>query len=95
MVRLYAMTERAMLYEWCPRGGDYALSDYAARTLPLLLFTSILRPALIHNTGIYEIVPGFIMGAILAVAVSLLTKEPEAAVTDIFDAATSPEADEL
>lgn len=37
MVRLYAMTERAMLYEWCLRGGDYALSDYAARTLPLLL----------------------------------------------------------
>ena len=37
MVCLYAMTERAMLYEWCLRGGDYALSDYAARTLPLLL----------------------------------------------------------
>ncbi|MBE6594263.1 MAG: TetR/AcrR family transcriptional regulator [Ruminococcaceae bacterium] len=36
-VRLYAMTERAMLYEWCLRGGDYALADYATRTLPMLL----------------------------------------------------------
>ncbi|MBQ8339917.1 MAG: sodium/proline symporter [Clostridia bacterium] len=66
-----------------------------ADILWLLLFTSTLRPALVYNTGIYEIVPGFVIGAILAVAVSLLTKEPEKAVTDIFDAATSPEADEL
>jgi AcrR family transcriptional regulator len=37
MVRFYAMAERAMLYEWCLRGGDYALTDYAARMLPLML----------------------------------------------------------
>jgi AcrR family transcriptional regulator len=37
IVRLYALTERALLYDWCLRGGDYSLSDYAARTLPLLL----------------------------------------------------------
>lgn len=37
MVRLYAMTERAMLYEWCLRNGEYALADYAGRMLPLML----------------------------------------------------------
>ncbi|MBE6555473.1 MAG: TetR/AcrR family transcriptional regulator [Ruminococcaceae bacterium] len=37
MLRVYAMTERALLYDWCLRGGDYALAEYAARQFPLLL----------------------------------------------------------
>lgn len=37
IVRLYAMTERALLYDWCLRGGDYALCDYSAKILPLFL----------------------------------------------------------
>ena len=37
IVRLYAMTERELLYDWCLRGGDYSLSSYAEKTLPLLL----------------------------------------------------------
>ena len=45
-------------------------------------------------TGVYEIVPGFIVGALLAVAVSLLTAAPAKEVTDIFDAGLSPDADE-
>ncbi len=35
--------------------------------------------------GLYEIIPGFIAGLIVAIVVSLLTKEPEKEVTDIFD----------
>ena len=37
IVRLYAMTERGLLYDWCLRGGDYSLADWGARTLPLLV----------------------------------------------------------
>lgn len=37
IVRLYAMCERALLYDWCISGGDYALRAYAQATLPLLL----------------------------------------------------------
>ena len=48
----------------------------------------------IAATGVYEIVPGFIAGAILTIAVSLLTKAPGKEVTDIFDAALAPEANE-
>ena len=40
-------------------------------------------------TGIYEIVPGFIVGAAAAVITTLLTKAPGKEVTDIYDAATS------
>ena len=40
-------------------------------------------------TGIYEIVPGFIVGAIAAVVATLVTAEPSAEVTAIYDAAVS------
>lgn len=39
IVRLYAMTERGLLYDWCLRGGDYSLSAYGEKILPLLLAT--------------------------------------------------------
>ena len=60
----------------------------------LVLFTNTIVKNPIAATGVYEIVPGFIAGAAIAVAVSLLTKAPDKAVTDIFDAALAPEADE-
>ena len=41
-------------------------------------------------TGLYEIIPGFIISMIAAVAVTLLDKEPSKEITDIFDAATAP-----
>ena len=46
-------------------------------------FTSVL-----YNTQLYEIVPGFIVGLIAAIVVSLLTKAPSKEVTDLFDAVT-------
>ena len=37
MVRIYALQERALLYDWCICGGNYSLSQYSSQQLPLLL----------------------------------------------------------
>ena len=37
MVRLYALCERALMYDWCLRGGEYSLRQYAAQVLPNFL----------------------------------------------------------
>jgi len=34
MVKLYALCERALMYDWCLCGGEYSLRDYAAKVLP-------------------------------------------------------------
>ena len=41
--------------------------------------------SVIANTGLYEIIPGFIMGLVVAVVVSLATKKPEKEVEELFD----------
>ena len=48
--------------------------------------------ALTGVTGIYEIVPGFILGAVAAIAVTLFTEAPSAEVEAIYDAATAENA---
>lgn len=35
--RIYAMCERALIYDWCIRGGEYSLAVYSGRMLPLFL----------------------------------------------------------
>lgn len=37
MVKLYALCERALMYDWCLCGGEYSLREYAAKTLPAFL----------------------------------------------------------
>ncbi len=37
IVKLYAMCERALLYDWCLCNGDYSLKNYAKNTMPLFL----------------------------------------------------------
>lgn len=37
ITKLYAMCERALLYDWCLSGGSYSLKNYAATTMPMLL----------------------------------------------------------
>lgn len=37
IVRLYALAERALLYDWCLHGGEYSLSEYSQGVLPLFL----------------------------------------------------------
>ena len=45
------------------------------------------------STGVYELLPGFIVGLVCAVVATLLDKKPAKAVTDIFDRATNKEID--
>ena len=37
IVKAYAMFERALMYDWCLCEGEYALSGYAARMMPVFL----------------------------------------------------------
>ncbi len=37
IVKLYAMSERALIYDWCLSGGDYSLSSYAESVMPTFL----------------------------------------------------------
>jgi len=37
IVNAYAMFERALMYDWCLSGGEYALAQHGARLLPLFL----------------------------------------------------------
>lgn len=45
-------------------------------------------------TGIYELLPGFLVGLVCAVVVTLLDKTPSEEVLDIFDRATAPGNDD-
>ncbi|MBP3372006.1 MAG: sodium:proline symporter, partial [Clostridia bacterium] len=47
--------------------------------------------AFLSSTGIYEIIPGFILGGIAAIVVTLCTKAPERAVQELFETASKPE----
>ena len=37
IVRLYAIAERALLYDWCLHGGEYSLTEYSQTFMPLFL----------------------------------------------------------
>lgn len=37
MVKLYALCERALMYDWCLCGGEYSLKQYGLRTMPAFL----------------------------------------------------------
>ncbi len=51
----------------------------------------ILWLVFLKSTGLYEIIPGFILGAVAAVVVTLLTAAPSKEVTDVFDKVASGE----
>ena len=54
----------------------------------------ILWLAFLSSTGVYELLPGFVCGALAAVIVSLATAEPTATITDIFDKAMADDYNE-
>ena len=60
----------------------------------LVLCTSTVTEAVITNTGVYEIVPGFIVGAVVAVVVTLCTKAPTKEVEEIYKSATDISIDD-
>ena len=37
ITKLYALCERALLYDWCLCSGSYSLKQYAKTTLPMFL----------------------------------------------------------
>ena len=41
IVRLYAIAERALLYDWCLHGGEYSFAEYSSAVMPL--FMSAIR----------------------------------------------------
>lgn len=60
----------------------------------LILFTSTISTPVISDTGIYEIVPGFIVGLIVSVLVTLATKAPGKEVEAIYSRATDKSLDD-
>ena len=37
VVKLYALCERALIYDWCLCGGEYSLKHYAKEVMPTFL----------------------------------------------------------
>lgn len=37
IVKVYAICERGMMYDWCISGGEYSLRSYSQKMLPILL----------------------------------------------------------
>ncbi|MBE6738794.1 MAG: sodium/proline symporter [Ruminococcaceae bacterium] len=60
----------------------------------LVLFTSTVTDAVVYNTGVYEIIPGFVVGAIVSIVVTLVTKAPGEEVVDIYNEATDTSIDD-
>ncbi len=55
-----------------------------------MCFSGSVESLTIVNTGLYEIIPGFIVSLIFAVVVSLIDKEPSAEISEIVDKASKP-----
>jgi len=53
-------------------------------------FSGSVEKLTIANTGLYEIIPGFIVSLIVAVVVSLIDKEPSKEIQDYVDQAKKP-----
>jgi sodium/proline symporter len=60
----------------------------------LWLWLPIGGATLTASTGIYEIIPGFIIGGIAAIVVTLIDKAPSKEVEAIFAAATDNSIDD-
>jgi hypothetical protein len=37
IVKIYALCERALLYDWCLSNGEYSLSKYSAEMMPVFI----------------------------------------------------------
>ena len=58
-------------------GTDFIITGFAVSVLWLIFLSGV--------TGLYEIIPGFIISLIVAIVVSKCTKEPEADVVELYD----------
>ena len=39
VVKMYAMAERSLMYDWCLCNGEYSLTSYAKNAMPIFLWT--------------------------------------------------------
>ncbi len=67
-----------------------AIAGIVGGGLTVILWIAFLS----ESTGVYELLPGFIVCAALCIVVSLIDKAPSAEVLEIFKKATSKEIDE-
>ena len=59
----------------------------------LLMFTSTIAEPIVYDTGIYEILPGFVFGMLAAIVVTLITKAPSDEVKKIYETAVAKNDD--
>lgn len=60
----------------------------------LVLFTSTVTEAIVYNTGVYEIIPGFVVSAIVSVIATLCSKAPDEEVLAIYETAFDSSIDD-
>ena len=60
----------------------------------LILFTDTVMTPVICDTGVYEILPGFVCGAIISIIVTLCTKAPSPEVCSIYERAVDESIDD-
>jgi sodium/proline symporter len=63
------------------------IAGFAVDAFWYCCFSGSVENLTIFNTGIYEIIPGFIISMIVAVVVSYLDKKPSGKVETLFDEA--------
>ncbi len=61
------------------------ISGFAMDAFWYCCFSGSVEKLTIYNTGLYEIIPGFIVSLIVAIAVSLIDNAPSKEVVSIFD----------
>ncbi|MBO4390146.1 MAG: sodium/proline symporter [Lachnospiraceae bacterium] len=66
------------------------IAGFVTDALWYMLFSGSVKSLTVVNTGIYEIIPGFIVSMIVAVVVSLIDAEPSAEVQALVDQAAKP-----
>ena len=66
------------------------ISGFVADALWYMFFSGSVENLTIVNTGLYEIIPGFIISLIVAVAVSLKDEEPAKEIEEMFEKAKKP-----
>ena len=64
-----------------------------AESVSRRLFFPIAQTRITASTGVYEIVPGFIVSFLAAYLVARFTEAPNAEAVAIFEEATKPDAD--
>ena len=67
-----------------------AIAGIVSGGLTVILWIAFLSA----KTGIYELLPGFIVCLVFSIVVSLIDKKPSQEVLDIFDKATSSTLDD-